>query len=270
MWLFLDPNDVDHSITITAEAMYASLDNIDVRHILTSVTLNMYIGDHYLDINTRVSGTEIDIPNVKVWIDGTVYYSPAAVIVSPGIHTVQVETSFIIDEYLFRFDGWSDQIEENPRVVYLYSDKSLTAYYNVTYVRTCPTLFVWNGSGYVYEALLDIHASSDVTLLHQIQQPLVRDGYLYKLELRELDDFTSHIDQVKLYAVSSNGEIHPCILVSAIHNKKGCVTSLLAFDDDIRVDLAPTETIELKFIYFGINVDHFIFKINGYNRKWPG
>jgi len=268
-WSFLDPNDMNHDLTITAEAMYASLDKVDVRYVSTSVTLNMYTGDHYLDSDTCVIGGS-EITGVKVWVDGNIYYSPTTVIVTHGIHTVQVESSFIIDEYLFTFVRWHDQIEDNPRTIYLDIDKSFTAYYNVTYIGTCPTLFVWNGSEYVYEALLDIHAPSDVTLQHQIQQTLVKDGLFYKLQLRELDNFTSHIDQVKLYAVDYSGEWHLCLLTSAIHRQKGWVTPLLTFDDSIRVDLAPTETIDLKFIYFGDAIDRFIFEINGYNKKWPG
>jgi 3-dehydroquinate synthase class II len=131
----------------------------------------------------------------------------------------------------------------------------------------CPTLFVWNGTDYVYETLLDIHGDSDVTLQHRIEQSIVKDGIFYKLSLRELDEFTSHIDQVKLYAVDSQGEWHICPLISAIHNEQGWVTLQLRFDDNNRVDMHPTETIDLKFTYIRDNIAYFIFEINGHNKK---
>lgn len=126
---------------------------------------------------------------------------------------------------------------------------------------------MWNGTEYVEEATLDIHGDSDVTLQHKIQQPLIKENGFYKLSLRELDEFTSHIDQVKLYAVDSEGEMHLCPLIKAIHNELGKVTALLRFDDEIRVDLQPTQTIDLKFIYLGEDPAYFIFEINGHNPK---
>lgn len=134
---------------------------------------------------------------------------------------------------------------------------------------SCPTLFVWNGTSYLEEGLLDIHAESDVTLHHQIQQSLVKDRRFYKLLLRELDNHTSHIDQVRLYAIDGNGEWHLCPLLFAYHSELGFITWKLRFDDDIRADLAPTEITNLKFMpLFPFNeTAYFIFEINGHNRK---
>ncbi|MEM2917365.1 MAG: hypothetical protein QXN63_03300, partial [Candidatus Bathyarchaeia archaeon] len=90
------------------------------------------------------------------------------------------------------------------------------------------------------------------------------------LELRELDDFTSHIDQVKLFAVDSEGRWHLCPLIYAKHGNS-YVTLKLLFDDNKRIDLAPSETVSLKFLpsipYK--NTMYFIFEINGYNKKIP-
>lgn len=130
----------------------------------------------------------------------------------------------------------------------------------------CPTLFVWNGSEYVEEGVLDIHGNSDITVMYCIET-LVPDGYFCELSLKELDEFTSHIDYVKLYAVDSNAEKHPCFLIQAIHSKLGHVEGLLLFDDGRRVDLPPSETIDLRFIAPYSEIDYFIFEINGYNIK---
>jgi hypothetical protein len=122
--------------------------------------------------------------------------------------------------------------------------------------------------GIPYEVLLNIHADSDITLEHTIEQPLVRDRIFHKLSLRELDEFTSHIDQVKPYAVDSDGEKHRCPLFSAVHNIQGIVTAKLWFDDEIIVNMHPTETIELKFTLPICNdIAYFIFEINVYNPK---
>jgi len=135
----------------------------------------------------------------------------------------------------------------------------------------CPTLFVWNGTDYTEEGILDIHAESDVTVQHEIQNSLVLENGVYKLQLRELDEHTSHIDQVKLYAVDYQGKWNLCPLTYAYHNELGKVKTILQFDDEIRVDLEPTETIELKFspsISYS-KTAYFIFEINGYNVKIP-
>ena len=218
-----------------------------------------------LTVKTRLIGGS-QISNVKVWIDSDQYYSPVTVTVSGGTHTIEVEQSFVRGIYWCFFDHWENGSTANPRSIDVNCNVTFTAYYEK---MLCPTLFIWNGSNYVYEALLDIHGDSDVTLQHRIQQPLAKDGWFYRLSLRELDNFTSHIDQVKLYAVDSNGEAHICPLVSAIHTELGWVTFRLRFDDNLRVDLAPAETIELKFTCYSDDIAYFIFEINGYNSKMP-
>lgn len=77
----------------------------------------------------------------------------------------------------------------------------------------CPTLFVWNGSDYAEEGILDIHAESDITVQHELQNTLALKNHVYNLQLRELDNFSSHIDQVKLYAVDNQGKWHLCPLI---------------------------------------------------------
>jgi hypothetical protein len=223
-----------------------------------------------LTIETRtISGQEIT--DVDVWVDDyPVPPSPITVTVGKGTHAVQVKSAFSRVVLYYTFSYWEDNSTNNPRTIMVSDNMTITAYYNVEYVGTCPALFVWNGSDYAYEALLDIHAESDITIQHNITQSLVKDGFFYKLSLRELDEFTSHIDQVRLYAVDSYGDWHICPLVSAIHSEQGWVTFRLRFDDDNRVDLAPTETTELKFTYLGDDIAYFIFEINGHNKKWPG
>ena len=222
-----------------------------------------------LTVKTCTTPGGSEISNVKVWIDGVQYYSPVTLEVDAGTYTVKVESYFFRNEWwIYTFDRWEDGSTDNPRSVPVNNDMTITAYYTEDYL--CPTLFVWNGSQYVYETLLDIHGDSDVTVQHEIQAALALENGVYKLQLRELDDFTSHIDQVKLYAVDDGGEWHGCPLTYAYHNLLGKVKPTLRFDDDNRVDLKPTEVIDLEFAP-PISYDktaYFIFEINGFNKKY--
>jgi len=135
----------------------------------------------------------------------------------------------------------------------------------------CPTLFIWNGTRNIEETTLEIHSYNDITLKHKIQQKLTPKANLYILKLTELDNFTSHIDQVKLYAIDHEDKPHLCSLLIAYHNTQGFVTSKLLLDDDTRIDLKPAQEINLYFIKAMAykNAEYFIFEINGYNMKQP-
>ena len=134
----------------------------------------------------------------------------------------------------------------------------------------CPTLFSWNGTAFTKEALLDIHASQDVTVDYTLKH-LTPIGRVCMLQLRELDNYTSHIDYVKLYAVDSEGNWHECQLILAWHSQQGPVTTELLHDDSARVDLAPQQQIQLIFLTpKDVNINNiqcFIFELNGCNWK---
>lgn len=174
----------------------------------------------------------------------------------------------------YEFDYWlldGATKNANPITFTMISDHTLKAYFEYSDggATGFPTLFVWDGDEYAEEGILDIHAESDVTVQHWIQNTLALENGVYKLQLRELDEFTSHIDQVKLYAVDYEGEWCLCPLTYAYHNELGKVKHTLRFDDDNRVDLKPTEIIDLKFgqpIPYS-ETEYFIFEINGYNLK---
>lgn len=241
---------------------------LKIRRDQGSGVYSLKVDWQYLTIETRVtSGGKLY--NVKVTINGAVHYSPVTITANAGTYTLEVQSCIIKSSGTYIFDHWSDGSTANPRIVNFNGQGNLTliAYYAF---YACPSLFVWNGSEFVYETLLNIHAESDVTVQHQIQQTLLLDGLFYKLQLRELDNFTSHIDQVKLYAVDRSGRWRLCPLTYAKHND-AYVTLKLLFDDNQRIDLAPSEIIELKFLpSIPYNeTAYFIFKINGYNPKYP-
>lgn len=205
--------------------------------------------------------------------------------VSPpcGVHTydygeVVTVTAYPAVEWGFKFKWWildgtpkagQDVSWYNQITVTMDSDHTLQACFGVCGGSGCPTLFVWNGSSYESEGILNIHADSDITLQHEIENTLALENGFYNLQLREIENNTSHIDQVRLYAVDYEGEWHLCPLTYAIHNTLGKVKHTLRFDDSNRVDLKPTETISLKFappISYDKTVQ-FTFEINGYNMK---
>ena len=240
---------------------YIDVPNVElnVQHYLTVLTYDQY-------------GTFVN--EIGMYIDGVRYYSQVYQLeVTEGTHTITVDYKYYRPGYVFTFQYWNDDYgysTSRTRTVYINSDTTLKAYYKRTYIAGgCPTLYVWNGSEYVEEATLeDIHASSDVTVQHKIEETLVPDGSFYKLSLRELDEFTSHVDYVKLYAVDADGEWHECYLTRAIHSELGNVKRPLKFDDGRRVDLAPQQTVDLEFFLPRVDeIAYFIFEINGYNPK---
>jgi len=132
----------------------------------------------------------------------------------------------------------------------------------------CPTIFSWNGNEFVEESFLNIHSDSDVTL-HYMLSFAEASGRIVHLKLKELDEFTSHIDCIKLYAIDSEFNRLESTLVTAQHSGLGSVTSELSSDDDTRVNLAPEENIRLEFLLPNDfkDVRWLVFEINGYNMK---
>ncbi|MFW9920683.1 MAG: hypothetical protein ACFFED_13850 [Candidatus Thorarchaeota archaeon] len=139
----------------------------------------------------------------------------------------------------------------------------------------CPILFVYDGSTYHEEGLLDIHDAdgNDITLSHELSCMPGRVGLRYWLRLEEHQLTISHIDQVKLYARLRNGWIVQCPLMLAEHSALGDVTQELRTSDDIRVDEigakfnnGTSESIHLEFFSFpGLPVESFFFVIEGNN-----
>lgn len=128
-----------------------------------------------------------------------------------------------------------------------------------------PTLFVWNGSDFGEEFTFHFPGNSDVTLHHVIlQDSLVPLGKNYLLRLRELNHSISHIDFVRLYVVTPQGELHEYFLGKAIHSEFGDVEHLLLHDDEDRVDLEQFHDVDLRFkIPKSEDIFFFIFEIQG-------
>jgi hypothetical protein len=96
------------------------------------------------------------------------------------------------------------------------------------------------------------------------------NNYRASFKLREgwpgLNFSESVIDQVKLYAVNSNGDRHLCPLISAIHSRLGNVWLKLLASDDYKAQMLLLETVDLTFIMPYQNVQSYIFVIEGCNQ----
>lgn len=137
----------------------------------------------------------------------------------------------------------------------------------------CPTLFVWNGSGYVDYGVINIHNPSGEDVVREVPvrvEDVGVNGHRAKFRLREgwpgLNFSESVIDQVKLYAIDNNGNHYLCPLISAKHSRLGNVLPQLLFSDEWKVQTLLLETVDLTFIVPCQNIQSFTFTIEGCNR----
>jgi hypothetical protein len=140
----------------------------------------------------------------------------------------------------------------------------------------CPILYVYNGSEYACEGLLDIHNPDCVDIVRNhtiISSPVPVNGLL-RMSLVEHPQTDSHIDQVKLYAVLENNMEIRLPLVWAWHSDDGFVLSQLLLSDDWRTETlgadhnnGTSQFIDLRFVALPscIHVKAYIFQIEGYN-----
>jgi hypothetical protein len=143
----------------------------------------------------------------------------------------------------------------------------------------CPMLFVWNGTNYSYEGLLNIHNTEGIDILtnHTLLATPQRVGYTYLFNLIEHPQTHSHIDQVKLYAILENGMTIQLPLIWAWHSEYGNVLPQLFFSDDWRTETiganhnnGTSQSITLKFLALPpfLKVTAYIFQIEGYNPEF--
>jgi hypothetical protein len=181
-----------------------------------------------------------------------------------------------LDGSLF-YDPVNPETHINPITVTMDFDHDLKAYFIPEDEQagggdTCPTLFVWNGTEYVYEDLLDIHNPSGEDVIREVsiaKQDLAVEGSKVKLRLQEgwlgLNFSESVIDQVRLYAINEDGKLKLCPLTSAMHSRLGDVREYVVASDDYKAQIFLLETIDLTF-KVPENVQGFTFVIEGCNK----
>ena len=264
LWKFTDANSRDHVLTVTAEAWYRDLTNDGLYTVSTSATLEMHIGSK-LSISTSAGGTTNPAPGTYAYEKGSSVTVTA--IAYSGWH----------------FDFWildGTPYYQNPITVVMDSDHTLTAYFGINGGGggggdlPCPTLFVWNGSLWVDYGVIDIHNSTGEDVIREVsilKEDVGVNSYKAKFRLREgwegLNFSESVIDQVKLYAVDSQGNRFLCPLIKAEHSTLGKVLPQLLLSDDYRVQMLLLETIDLTFTvpYPTSQIQGYIFIIEGCN-----
>ena len=146
-WRFWDSNSVTHTLTITAEAIYQSVDQQFQYNITTSLTLNLFTGQHYLDLNTILENGGGPTTGVSVTLDQQPPYSSPVSLsnVSSGSHQISVQSQITRNGVQYYFHMWQNGSYQNPLSLNFDQDYNLTAYYEpYTYALTINTTYGGN------------------------------------------------------------------------------------------------------------------------------
>jgi hypothetical protein len=131
-WKLLDPNTVPHNLDIIAELTYVNADTLAETTISKMISLNMYTGYHYLDINSIIDLLDgsTQTTTAKVWVDGNQYDTPVSLILPQGSYSVQCESPVYRDLKKYKFNTWSPVGGlVNPSTIMLDGDINLWARY---------------------------------------------------------------------------------------------------------------------------------------------
>ena len=201
--------------------------------------------------------------------------SPAPAIYEYAEGTSVTVTALPYSGYTFKYwllDGTAKS--GNPITVTMNSDHGLKACFRCE--SYCPILFVWNGTDYDEEGLLDVHNPDGIDLVYNhtlITEPTWTMGR-YQLRLVEHPKTHSYMDQVKLYAVLEDGTEIELPLTYAWHSEHGNVLPQLLFSDEWKTDTlgadlnnGKSQSIDLKFRALPpkLQAATFIFQIEGNN-----
>ena len=83
--------------------------------------------------------------------DGISFPTPYSELLPVGLHTVEVPAQSQTPTALFQFVEWSDGDTNTEKKINLQSYTALVVtYIKISGVASCPSLYVWNGTNYVY------------------------------------------------------------------------------------------------------------------------
>jgi len=226
-WVFLDDNNLDHELTLTAQLKYYSHIQQKIITLNTSTTLRVYIGAPltpakpngstlgYTGVsysyNTSTTTPDGDSIYYKFdWKDGsttTIGPYPSGTMVScsytwasAGTYDVQVRAK---DSSYEVWSAWSS---------------SLTV--TITSSGGCPYVYTWDGQQYVMDNNLlpasETSNGADVEDRYMLEQPLVpmyqvTRSSVYSLQIREFEHEHDYFDQVKLLAVDHSSNVNVAV-----------------------------------------------------------
>ncbi|MDH5374625.1 MAG: PKD domain-containing protein [Candidatus Bathyarchaeota archaeon] len=226
-----------------------------------------YVGTYYYYLTSTTDPDGDDVKYKFDWGDysytTTGYYSSGATVraghkwSTTGYKSVRVKACDVHGEW----SGWSSSLQ-----VYIREGGS----------GGCPILYVYDGSEYVEEGLLDIHNPEgiDVVYEHTLASTPQRVDGTYLLRLTEHPKTHSYIDQVKLYAVLEDETVIELPLIWAWHSEDGNVLPMLLHSDEWKADVlgadlndGTSQSIDLKFAALSPNLEvaGFVFQIEGNN-----
>jgi hypothetical protein len=156
----------------------------------------VWLPRHSLTVQTEeIGGPEFE--GVGVWIDGEyVNTSRLTTTVTPGNHTVNVESPFYQSGYEYTFHHWNDNTTDNPRNVNVTCNMSITAYYNkvVAYNVTVQTNEVDGSEFEGTQIYIDGEYAGTSRLTSQVGEgnhtvkvasPIIRGNHKYTFEYWE-------------------------------------------------------------------------------------
>jgi hypothetical protein len=178
-------------------------------------------GKHTLKVLTQYSGFDFTL-------DGKSYKTPYSELLDVGAHTIVAPNSFTTHKGgVLEFVEWSDG-EPNPiRTINLQSWTILVPSYKViSGIASCPSLFVWNGTDYVYctevssgtgyLAILDyFRADGTIAFAYSYPWDYIKlegnqlqpiDGY-YDMKLTQRWDEIFYLDAAQLIVVDHSPDV---------------------------------------------------------------
>lgn len=104
-------------------------------------------GYHTLMINRSGGGSK----SLPFTLNGVEYQTPFQEVLPVGEYTLSVPTPFDVGTGVLAFDYWSDGVRSPSRTFTLSNRLILVATYTlISGYASCPSLYVWNGTGYSY------------------------------------------------------------------------------------------------------------------------
>lgn len=130
-WRFWDSNSATHTLVITGEAVYQSVDGQFEYTATSCLTLNLFTGQHYLDVNTAYDNGGGPITGVDVMLDQQHYTSPLSLSnVSDGNHVISVQSDIFRNGIKYHFDHWEpNSLRSNPLDLDVNQDYNYTVIY---------------------------------------------------------------------------------------------------------------------------------------------
>jgi len=223
------------------------------------------------------SGSEVS--GVKVWIDGSLEYSPIiAHDVTAETHNITVEPTIYLNGYEYRFSFWEDGSTSNPRMLHMHENKTITAYYYV-HAQGCPFVSIWNGTKFVIDNNLLANSvtsgGAEVEDYYRLEQNLVpirehdHSSY-YALLLSEFQQEHSYLDQTKLIVADHDSNIKVAVSpFGEILTYQNLNAPVSAIDDESNNHIEEILNIDGSY-YEGHNGSYLLLnfgEVDGENAK---